>query len=100
VTRYLLSPEAKADIVEIRSYLVSEGGMRLVRYILHEMVEAFRLLAANPGAGHRREDLTSLPVKFWPVFSYLVVYQVAEPLAIVRVLHGGRDAAAILKRDE
>jgi toxin ParE1/3/4 len=100
VTRYLLSPEAKADIGEIRDYLVSKGGPRLARYILREMTEAFRLLAANPEAGHHRDDLTPLPVKFWPVFSYLIVYQAADPLAIVRVLHGRRDVAAILEGDE
>jgi antitoxin ParD1/3/4/toxin ParE1/3/4 len=47
-----------------------------------------------------RSDLTPLPVKFWPVFSYLIVYDpAARPLAIVRVLHGRQDVAAILHRD-
>jgi antitoxin ParD1/3/4/toxin ParE1/3/4 len=49
-------------------------------------------------AGHQRQDLTPLPVKFWLVFSYLVVYDpAARPLAIVRVLHGRRDVEAILR---
>jgi toxin ParE1/3/4 len=47
-----------------------------------------------------RSDLTPLPVKFRPVFSYLIVYgPSARPLAIVRVLHGPQDVAAILGRD-
>ena len=34
-----------------------------------------RVLAAQSrGIGHTREDLTSRPVKFWSVYSYLVVY--------------------------
>jgi antitoxin ParD1/3/4/toxin ParE1/3/4 len=31
-------------------------------------------------------------VKFWPVFSYLVVYDPApRPIDIVRIVHTGRD---------
>jgi len=66
---------------------------------LQEITAAFRLLASHPEAGHLRQDLTPLPVKFWPVFSYLIVYDpAAHPLAIVRVLHGSRNVAAILDR--
>ena len=100
MARYLLSPEARKDLREIRDYLVSQGGNRLARYVLQEVTAAFRLLASHPGAGHFRQDLTPLPVKFWSVFSYLVVYDpAARPLAIVRVLHGRQDVQAILGRD-
>jgi antitoxin ParD1/3/4/toxin ParE1/3/4 len=68
--------------------------------VLQEITAAFRLLASHPEAGHLRSDLTPLPVKFWPVFSYLIVYNPgARPLAIVRVLHGRQDVAAILSRE-
>ena len=96
---YVLSPEARDDIREIRDYLVSRGGRRLARYVLQEIIEAFRLLASQPGIGHLRQDLTPLPVKFWPVFSYVIVYDpAAQPLAVVRVLHGRQNVAAILSR--
>ena len=68
--RYILSPEAKDDLREIREYLVSRGGRRLARYVLQEIRAAFRLLASRPEAGHLRQD--------------------------VRVLHGRRDVEAIL----
>jgi antitoxin ParD1/3/4/toxin ParE1/3/4 len=55
-------------------------------------------LAGMPGAGHVRPDLTGDPVKFWQVFSYLIVYDpVPRPIHIVRVLHASRDIAAILR---
>ncbi|MGP0060065.1 MAG: type II toxin-antitoxin system RelE/ParE family toxin [Beijerinckiaceae bacterium] len=99
MANYVLSPEAKQDLGEIRDYLVSQGGRRLARYVLQEFAEAFRLLATQPEAGHFRRDLTPLPVKFWPVFSYLIVYDpTAKPLAIVRTLDGRRDVAAVLGR--
>ena len=99
MTRYRLSPEAKEDLRHIRGYLVSQGGNRLARYVLQEISAAFRLLASHPEAGHFRRDLTPLPVKFWTVFSYLIVYDPsARPLAIVRVLHGRREVETILHR--
>jgi plasmid stabilization system protein ParE len=99
VTGYLLSPEAKEDLRDIRGYLVSQGGKRLARYVLQDITAALRLLAEHPEAGHFRRDLTPLPVKFWSVFSYLIVYDhTARPVAIVRVFHGRRDVRAILRR--
>ena len=98
MARYILSPEAKEDIGEIRDYLVDQGGKRLARYVLQEFAAAFRFLASRPEAGHRRQDLTSLSVKFWPVFSYLLVYDpAAKPLVIVRVLSGRRDVESLLE---
>lgn len=96
---YVLTPEARDDLREIRDYLVSQGGRRLARYVLQDITGAFRLLASRSGIGHLRQDLTPLPVKFWPVFSYLIVYDpAAQPIAIVRVLHGRQDLQAILSR--
>ena len=95
--RYILSPETRDDLREIRDYVAKQGGRRLARYVLQEISTAFRFLADHAEAGHFRRDLTPLPVKFWPVFSYLIVYDPASrPLAIVRVPHGRRDIAAIL----
>jgi toxin ParE1/3/4 len=101
VTRYTLSPEARDDLRDIRGYLLSPGGKRLARYVLQEIAAALRLLALHPEAGHLRKDLTPLPVKFWSVFSYLIVYDpTTKPIAIVRVFDGRRDVRAILNRGE
>jgi antitoxin ParD1/3/4/toxin ParE1/3/4 len=56
-----------------------------------------RKLAERPGMGHLREDLADEPVRFWPVYSYLVIYRAdARPLQIVRVLHASRDVRTLL----
>ena len=99
MTGYLLPPEAREDPRDIRGYLVNQGGKRLARYVLQEITAAFRLLASHPEAGHLRQELTPLPVKFWSVFSYLVVYDpAARPIAIVRVFDGRRDVQELLNR--
>jgi plasmid stabilization system protein ParE len=58
---------------------------------------ALRLLSARPGVGQLRQDLTDEPVKFWQVFSYLVVYDyLVRAIGIARVLHSSLDIEAIL----
>lgn len=58
-----------------------------------------RRLAEMPGLGHMREDLVAIDqaLRFWPVYSYLIVYRAeTDPLEVVRVLHGARDVRRIL----
>jgi len=44
-------------------------------------------LATMPGAGHWRRDLTSADVRFFPVYSYLIVYRPEmKPLQVVAIL--------------
>jgi toxin ParE1/3/4 len=98
VTRYRLSPEAQGDLTDVKQYLMGEGGARLARYVLGEIRSGLQFIAANPGAGHSREDLTDEPVKFWPIFSYLVVYDPAmKPVGIARVLHGSQDLETMFR---
>ena len=66
----------------------------------YALLAACRRLAEHPGIGHRREDLTDKPVRFYPVYSFLIIYDPASyPLAIVRVLRGAQDIVTILERD-
>ena len=47
--------------------------------------------------GHLREDLAREPLRFWPVYSYLIIYRPdSRSLEIVRVLHGARDVKNLL----
>jgi hypothetical protein len=49
--------------------------------------------------GHRREDLTSYLVLFWPVGAYVIIYSVERhPIEIVGVTQGSRDIPAFLSR--
>lgn len=97
--RYHLSPEAQQDLIDIKAYYLSRSGVRVARYVRSELTRAFQFLAATPGAGHKREDLTEEPVKFWQVFSYLIIYDPAiKPLGIARVLHASQDLAILLRK--
>ena len=95
--RYQLTPSAQGDVARITDFIAEDSvdaGLRV-----HDALEeAFRRLAEMPAMGHTREDLTELPVKFWRVYSYLVVYDPASsPLTVIAVLHGARDVENLLK---
>jgi plasmid stabilization system protein ParE len=60
--------------------------------------ERIAFLAAVPGAGHSRMDLTKKPVRFFPVYSYLIVYLPdSKPLRVVSILHAHRNLKRVLK---
>jgi plasmid stabilization system protein ParE len=94
---FRLTPSAREHIDELGDFLAAESLEAAVK-VLTALETAFEQPALSPGIGHLREDLTDRPVKFWRVYSHLVVYDPAsQPLNIVAVLHGSRDIAQILK---
>lgn len=96
-SRYVLAPQAAADLVEIWQYVREQASSAMADRIESAIRERIAFLARTPGAGHLRKDLTEEDVKFFPVYSYLIVYRAeTEPLQIVSILHGRRDLEKIL----
>jgi plasmid stabilization system protein ParE len=63
------------------------------------LFDAFEALGQTPGMVHRRDDLTSYPVLFWPVGAYRIIYRAERrPIEIVAVTQGSRDIPAFLSR--
>jgi len=53
---------------------------------------AMGLVASFPGVGPSRKDLTDEPLRFWSVYSYLIVYRPeTKPLQVIR------DVGAVLR---
>ena len=95
-TRFIVSPEAVDDLEEIWLH-IAEDNFEAAIQVEEKLRAVIRMLGDRPGAGHRRPDLTDQPVRFWPVYSYLIVYDPEKrPIEIVRVLHGARDIREIL----
>ena len=94
---YELSPEARDDLQEIWIYVAGDN-LAAADKLEADIYKACEVLAGNPRLGHKRADLTDEPVLFWPVRGqYLVIYQrETQPLKIVRILHGARDASSHL----
>jgi antitoxin ParD1/3/4/toxin ParE1/3/4 len=97
VKPYLLTTEAEQDVEAIKIYLVAKGGKPLALHVFARLRSSMRFLGKRPASGHARPDLTAEPVKFWQVFSYLVIYDpVPQPIHIIRVMHASRDLKSLL----
>ena len=94
---YRLTPAAEDDLFDIWAYIAADN-VEAAERIEAEILDACVRLAARPDFGHFRRHLTDKPVRFFPVRgTYLIVYDPAmEPLEIIRILHGARDATAEL----
>jgi antitoxin ParD1/3/4/toxin ParE1/3/4 len=97
MTRPVFTTEARIDLADITIYLAEQAGVDVARKVIATLKSACAFLNQTPGAGHNREDLTDKPVKFWQVYSYLIVYDPSpRPIRILRVLHASRDVARLL----
>ena len=98
--RFILAPEAVRDLVQIWRYIKSESNNREIADRAEAVIRSkFVFLASFPNAGHSRRDLTNAPVRFFAVYSYLIVYRPeTTPLQIVGILHGGRNLEPVLSK--
>ena len=97
MAEYFYSPEARLDLLEIWEH-IARDDLDAADRVEREIAEAVSWLARNPDLGHTRSDLTTKPVRFWAVYSYLIIYAPASrPLEVVRILSGYRDVAALLR---
>jgi len=72
--RYVLAPEAALDLVQIWRYIKKQSSVEMADHVESVIREKLVFLAASPGAGHWRKNLTEEAVKFFPVYSYLIVH--------------------------
>ena len=101
MSRFVLHPEAYADLNEIWEYIAADN-LDAADRVLDEIRQAINLLTRFPKTGHSRADLTSRSLRFHVVHNYVVAYAPDEkPLAVIAILHGRRNPrvlAAILNR--
>ena len=96
--RYVLAPEAALDLVQIWRYIKRESTEKIADRVEAAIRNKIVSLAKSSGIGHWRKDLTDEPVKFFPVYSYLIVYRPdTKPLHVVAILQGRRDVQQVLK---
>jgi len=76
---------------------IAADGVELADRFEGEFHELFASLGRMPGQGHGREDLTTRPVLFFPMYSFLVVYQPdVKPIRIMAVLRAKRNVKRVL----
>src|SRR3954470_7323537 len=97
---YRFTPQAADDLFEIWSYIASDN-LDTANRVEDAILAACAFLTDSPLAGRARDDLTSLPLRFWllqPYRNYWIVYDPnSKPLQIIRILHGARSVSSIFK---
>lgn len=56
--RYVLTPEAAADLREIRDYVLEQGSPRAARYVVSAIISACRSIALTPGQAQALREYT------------------------------------------
>ena len=96
---YILTPRARADIFQIWSYIAADSEHAADR-VEQAIYDACDLIAADPEGGHRRKDITELPVRLWTLTRYpnfIVIYRPeTSPVHIIAVVHGKRELRRIM----
>jgi plasmid stabilization system protein ParE len=96
LSAYILAEEAMKDLEAIWDYIAQDNLDAADRWT-DRLFATFEALADRPGMGHMRRDLTELPLLFWPVGAYIVIYRKQRTdIEIVAVAHGARDIPVLL----
>ena len=66
------------DLVRIWRYIKNNTSVEMADRVESVIREKISYLAARPGAGRWREDLTDEPVKFFSIYAYLIVLPTRE----------------------
>jgi plasmid stabilization system protein ParE len=97
MSSFHISLDAERDLGAIWHFIARDSVEEADR-VQTEFNEKFAGLARMPEQGYRRTDLTKRAVRFFPLYSYLIIYQPeANPVQIVAVVHGNRNLKRLLK---
>ena len=97
VTEFLVTPRALRDLNEIRIYLEQKAGDRVADRVENRIFSAFDMLVQLKAVGHRLKDMRQSELRFHRVYRYVIVFRREPRVVVLRVLHGARDIANILK---
>ncbi|PWC85448.1 hypothetical protein TSH100_15405 [Azospirillum sp. TSH100] len=95
-----LTEAAEADLAELWAHLAAESSEAVATGFIRALEAALQPLRHFPLSGAERDALSAgLRVTFHR--AYAIYYRpLPDAVAIVRVLHGARDAAALAARGE
>ena len=97
---YRLTPDAQADLIEIRRYTLEQWGEIQSKKYLSELRQTIRLLSEVPAIGKQRPDVDSGVYSF-PGASHIIYYTLSEQQLIVfGILHKSMAPIAHLENRE
>lgn len=95
MSRYKVSPAARADLKEICRRIAKDKRSAAGRF-RKTFYETIRLLAAQPMIGEAHEEFGNW-VRIFPIGNYLIFYRpTPDWIDVVRLIHGARDYESFL----
>ena len=95
MSRYILSPQADAELTGIFDYIAKDRPRAAIR-VVGKIIKRFQDLAEHPLSGEAQPKY-GVDIRFSTVENYLIVYRpVNQGIEIVRVIHGARDYDVLL----
>lgn len=95
----VLAPGARRDLLQAARWIARDNP-RAAEALTEAVLEAAERIGAHPAIGLERPDLATPPVRFLTLsgFPYVMVYDsdLCPPL-VLRVIHGARDLAEVLR---
>jgi toxin ParE1/3/4 len=92
--KFILAPEAKADIKAIHDY-IAEDNPQAARRVIAIFRDKCRMLANTPMIGRTRDELVQ-DLRSFPVSNYIIFYRIAgENIEIARILHSAQDLPSL-----
>jgi toxin ParE1/3/4 len=96
MSAFRVLPQAVRDLALIWHFIAKDKAGAAER-VQAEFFETFALLALMPEQGYQRRDLTKRSVRFFPLYSYLIIYDPSDPVRILGIIHGNRNLKRLLK---
>lgn len=91
---FQFTSQAIEDLDNIWQFIAQENPQAADR-VEAEIIATCGRIAEYPLIGHKRQDVTPLPVRFWTLLkypNYVIVYRPDTlPLLVIAVLHGKRN---------
>lgn len=87
ILAYRLTPDAQADLIEIRRYTLNQWGNDQSQKYLSELRQTIKLLSETPTIGKQRNEV-GVDVYSFPYASHVIYYTLYEQQVVVfAVLH-------------
>lgn len=97
--RVLRKPSARADLLDIWSYVAHDSPAKADR-VLDNINKHCPNLSRFPKMGRVRNELGA-SLRSFPAGNYVIFYrEVSKGIEIIRVLHGARDIEGIISSEE
>jgi plasmid stabilization system protein ParE len=91
-----ITRQARTDLRKNWNYLAEHASFEVADKVIADIRDGIEQIEKSPGIGHERPDLTPLPVRFYLVHRYLIIYTQKPSLIVVRILHAARDISSVL----